>query len=138
MAKLNIKIEGQSYQVEEGLTILEAARGAGIEISTLCYLKGLTPTGACGICAVEVEEDGEIIHKGDEIVDIVARVRQFKSENQISLKTQIEELSIATNNLDFVKDCEYDIKAVTGALKLNLINAKELDVKFGKIVVEEN
>ena len=40
-------------------TILEAAKKAGIEIPTLCYLKGLNPTGACGVCAVEVvKEDG--------------------------------------------------------------------------------
>ena len=32
MAKINIKIEGQSYQVEEGLTILEAAKECGYEI----------------------------------------------------------------------------------------------------------
>lgn len=45
-------------------TILNAARGAGIEIPTLCYLKGLTPTGSCGVCAVEIEEDeGTIIRK---------------------------------------------------------------------------
>ena len=35
MAKVNIKIEGVSYQVEEGLTILEAAKAAHIEIPTL-------------------------------------------------------------------------------------------------------
>ena len=38
-------------------SILEAAKIAGIEIPTLCYLKGLTPTGACGVCAVEVLKD---------------------------------------------------------------------------------
>ena len=38
-------------------SILEAAKLAGIEIPTLCYLKGLTPTGACGVCAVEVLKD---------------------------------------------------------------------------------
>jgi len=52
-------INGKKVTCPPESTILEAARGAGIEIPTLCYLKGLTPTGACGICAVEVEEDGE-------------------------------------------------------------------------------
>ena len=35
--------------------ILDAARNGGIEIPTLCYLKGSTPTGACRICCVEVK-----------------------------------------------------------------------------------
>lgn len=32
MALLNIKIEGIPYQVEEGLTVLEAAKKCGYEI----------------------------------------------------------------------------------------------------------
>ena len=36
MALINIKIEGIPYQVEEGLTILEAARKCGYEIPSLC------------------------------------------------------------------------------------------------------
>ena len=52
-------INGKKVCCPPESTILEAARGAGIDIPTLCYLKGLTPTGACGICAVEIEEDGE-------------------------------------------------------------------------------
>ena len=51
-------INGKRVVCPPESTILEAARGAGIEIPTLCYLKGLNPTGACGICAVEVEEEG--------------------------------------------------------------------------------
>ena len=56
-----ITINGKKVCCPPESTILEAARGAGIDIPTLCYLKGLTPTGACGICAVEIEEDGERI-----------------------------------------------------------------------------
>lgn len=51
-------INGQKVVCPPESTILDAARSAGIEIPTLCYLKGLTPTGACGVCAVEIEEEG--------------------------------------------------------------------------------
>ena len=54
MAKLNIKIEGQSYQVEEGLTILEAARECGYEIPSLCaYNHGECSLASCRVCLVE-------------------------------------------------------------------------------------
>ena len=40
---LNVTIDGIQLQVKEGSTILEAARSAGVEIPTLCYLKDLMP-----------------------------------------------------------------------------------------------
>ena len=52
-------IDGKRVLCPPESSILEAAKMAGIEIPTLCYLKGLTPTGACGVCAVEIIEDGE-------------------------------------------------------------------------------
>ena len=56
MAKVNIKIEGHSYQVEEGLTILEAARECGYEIPSLCaYNHGECSRGSCRVCLVEVK-----------------------------------------------------------------------------------
>ena len=54
MAKINIKIEGQSYQVEEGLTILEAAKECGYEIPSLCaYNHGECTLASCRVCLVE-------------------------------------------------------------------------------------
>ena len=54
MAKLNIKIEGQAYQVEEGLTILEAARECGYEIPSLCaFNHGECSLASCRVCLVE-------------------------------------------------------------------------------------
>ncbi|MBE5812553.1 MAG: 4Fe-4S dicluster domain-containing protein [Clostridiales bacterium] len=55
MGKVNITIDGCQMQVEDNLTVLEAARQAGIEIPTLCYLKDLNKIGACRICLVEVQ-----------------------------------------------------------------------------------
>lgn len=56
MAKVNIKIEGISYQVEEGLTILEAAKACGYEIPSLCtFNHGECSVGSCRVCLVEVK-----------------------------------------------------------------------------------
>jgi formate dehydrogenase major subunit/formate dehydrogenase alpha subunit len=49
-------MNGKTIQAEEGQSILEAAREAGIHIPTLCYHRDLTPTGNCRICVVEVEK----------------------------------------------------------------------------------
>ena len=52
---VNLVINGTNVSVEEGTTILEAARTAGHEIPTLCYLKEINEIGACRVCVVEVE-----------------------------------------------------------------------------------
>jgi len=52
---VNIKINGTPLSVPNGITILEAARYAGIEIPTLCYLKDINEIGACRMCMVEVK-----------------------------------------------------------------------------------
>ncbi|MCQ2505678.1 MAG: [FeFe] hydrogenase, group A [Lachnospiraceae bacterium] len=54
MALINIKIEGQPYQVEAGLTILEAARQCGYDIPSLCtFNHGECSQGSCRVCLVE-------------------------------------------------------------------------------------
>ena len=54
MAKVNIKIEGVPYQVESGMTILEAAKACGYEIPSLCaFNHGECSKGSCRVCLVE-------------------------------------------------------------------------------------
>ncbi len=55
MNTVNVKINGREYAVPANSTILEAARYAGIEIPTLCYLKDINAIGACRLCLVEVK-----------------------------------------------------------------------------------
>ena len=51
---INIKIEGVPYRVEEGLTILEAAKKCGYEIPSLCsFNHGECSKGSCRVCLVE-------------------------------------------------------------------------------------
>ena len=55
MADITIKINGRTVTAPAGSTILTAARLAGIEIPTLCFLKEINEIGACRICVVEVK-----------------------------------------------------------------------------------
>lgn len=52
---VNLTINNIKVSVEEGTTILQAAKAAGIEIPTLCFLKDINEIGACRVCVVEVE-----------------------------------------------------------------------------------
>jgi len=55
MENVTLTIDNREITVPKGTTILEAAKNLGIEIPTLCYLKGINEIGACRVCVVEVE-----------------------------------------------------------------------------------
>ena len=53
---MEITLNGVKVQVEDGWTILEAARFYGANIPTLCSYEGLEPYGSCRLCVVEIGE----------------------------------------------------------------------------------
>lgn len=55
MREVTLEIDGKEVKAKEGMTILEAAKSAGIDIPTLCYHEKLEPYGACRVCSVEVK-----------------------------------------------------------------------------------
>jgi len=55
MGSISLTINGRAVEVEEGATVLAAARQAGIHIPTICDHKDLNPYGACRMCIVEIE-----------------------------------------------------------------------------------
>jgi len=57
---VSLTIDGQSINVKEGTTLLEAARSSNIYIPTLCYHPLLEPFGACRLCVVELS-DGRMV-----------------------------------------------------------------------------
>ena len=52
---VNIIIDNQKVSVPKGTTILQAAKEAGIDIPTLCFLKDINEIGDCRMCIVKVE-----------------------------------------------------------------------------------
>jgi len=59
MSEILLQIDGREVKAKEGMTLLEAARSAGIFIPTLCHHEKLEPYGACRICVVEVDAGGK-------------------------------------------------------------------------------
>jgi iron-only hydrogenase group A len=52
---ITFEADGRTLQAQEGETIHAALKRQGIHVPTLCHMEGLTPSGACRICLVEVE-----------------------------------------------------------------------------------
>lgn len=85
MEMVNIKINNMPLSVPKGISILEAARMADIEIPTLCYLKKINEIGACRICMVEVKGARSLVtacvypvNEGMEIFTNTERVRKSR------------------------------------------------------------
>ena len=55
MANNEMIINGKKCEFKDGDTILKVAERNNIDIPTLCYLKGASPTGACRMCIVDVK-----------------------------------------------------------------------------------
>ena len=58
MSEIRMQIDGKEVRAAEGMTVLEAAQGAGISIPTLCHHEKLEPFGGCRLCMVEAESNG--------------------------------------------------------------------------------
>jgi len=58
MSEILIQIDGKEVKARAGMTVLEAARSAGISIPTLCHHDKLEPFGGCRLCIVEAEVRG--------------------------------------------------------------------------------
>ncbi len=95
-AMVKFKLNGTEVEVEEGTTILEAARELGIEIPTLCYHPAFEPSQVCRVCLVEIRRDGESRlvpscgYKAEEGMEVIT-----DSERVIRRRKTIVELILA-------------------------------------------
>ena len=87
---VNVKINGVSYAVPQGSTILEAARYAGIDIPTLCFLKDLNEIGACRMCVVEVKGARSLVascvYPVNEGMEIITNSKKVLNSRKMTLE----------------------------------------------------
>lgn len=108
MVNIEITIDGKQMSVAPGTSILEAARSAGIQIPTLCYLEGIHAIGACRVCLVEVEGARSLqtscttpVSQGMVIKTNTARVRSArKTVVELMLSAHNQECTSCSRNLN--------------------------------------
>ena len=115
---LNLTIDGIPVRVEEGATVLEAARRAGVWIPTLCFLKGRSAAGSCRVCVVEVEGEPGLVaacntpaREGMAVFTATPRVEQAR-------RTALQ-LVLAEHGLDSTDYCFSCVK--NGACELQAV-----------------
>ncbi len=121
MKEITFKIDGMEIKRKDGMTILEAARGAGINIPTLCFHETIKPYGVCRICIVEIEVHGKkrlvascLYPIAENLVvwtksDIVIKIRKMLLEMMLAIAPEaniLKELAeeYGVKNIRFAKE----------------------------------
>lgn len=96
---VSITINDTPISVDEGTTILDAAKSADISIPTLCYFKDLCDIGACRVCCVEVEGEERLSAACNTPVRDGMVIHTNSDRAETTRKTNLE-LIVSRHNLD--------------------------------------
>jgi heterodisulfide reductase subunit A len=104
--EVTIIIDGKEITAPEGESLLKAAKYAGIEIPSLCYHEALKPYGACRLCLVEVEDNGQKKLQASCTYKVKDGIRVF-TDTELVVRTRkviLELLLARCPNNDYVRN----------------------------------
>ena len=156
---ISLTIDGQSVEVVEGSSLLEAAREHGIEIPTLCFHEALEPYGSCRLCVVELEtprgsrlvascvypgEEGAVVKTNSEMVQasrrmtaelLLASAPHAKAIQELAAKMGVQEprVSLSDNDCILCGLCVRACAEIVGANAISLVHrgfSKEVSPPF--------
>lgn len=113
-------IDGMSIEANDGITILEAAKLAKVNIPTLCYLKEINEIGACRICVVEVEGRDRLVAACNTPIEEGMQVHTNSEKIRLARKTNLE-LILSEH------DCHCPTCVRSGSCKLQTL-AQEMNI----------
>jgi iron-only hydrogenase group A len=107
---INLTIDNTPLQVEEGTTVLQACRRAGIRIPTLCYLEKVQAIGACRVCLVEIEGINDLVASCvlpvSEGMKVHSNNRRVREARKLVVELLLSEHEGDCQTCDRNEDCE--------------------------------
>lgn len=146
MENVNIKINGAEMSVPADYTVLQAARDAGINIPTLCYLKDVSATGSCRMCLVEVKGaralQAACVYPVSEGLEVFTNTPKVRNERKVVLElllsNHVKECLSCVRN----KNCELqtltDELGITGIKFQGVMQQHSIDELSPSIVRDNN
>ncbi len=138
MAKVNIKIEGIPYEVEAGMTILEAAKACGYEIPSLCaYNHGECNVGSCRVCLVEATGArglvASCVYPVNEGMEITISSPKAVAARRASVELLLSNHSMQCQQCDKNGACELlHVAQITGARE-NMFQGVKTETTFDNV-----
>ena len=111
---IKINIDGKDLEVEQGITVLAAARKANIDIPTLCFLKDVNNAGDCRMCIVEIEGRRGYVPSCNTVVTDGMVVRTNTDKVNEARRTVLDLiLSTIENNISYSASANIPVYSVT-------------------------
>lgn len=131
MKMINLKIDGIDITVPEGTTILQAAKKAGINIPTLCFLKDINEIGACRMCVVEIKGaralQAACVYPVSEGLEVITNSEKVRKARKVTL-----ELILSNHDrrcLECVRSQNCELQTLAKELGVNEIRFPALSEK---------
>ena len=124
---LRIKIDNIDFEVAEGLTIMDVARDAGIQIPSLCFSDRLPHYSSCMVCMVKDKRTGNFLPSCSALVQNGMEI-ESASEDVVTIRKKSLELLLSEHRAECEAQCKvvcpegYDIPLMN-----RLLSAKDLD-----------
>jgi len=120
---VTLMMDGKEITVEDGQTLLEAAREHGGDVPTICYHDATTANGLCRMCVVEVE-GARVLQPACVVEAGVGMKVQTRSEKVVRSRKTILEMLDSTMDLSeadevqmMMKDYDADTNRFPGAIR---------------------
>ena len=110
--KINVIINGKAITADKGETILNIASANSIEIPNLCYLKHLSPYGACGMCVVEAKGSPKLLRACSAVASDGMEI-ETNSERAVKTRKAALELLMSDHDGDCKGPCTLGCPAHT-------------------------
>ncbi len=128
---MKIKIEGMEFEAFEGETILEVARRNNIQIPTICFLSGCSPTVACKMCMVEVS--GKRVYscnaKVKDGMEVLIATEEILNDRKEIMTTYCVNHPLECGVCDKSGECELQDFTLHTKVDLQLFGLQEADKK---------
>lgn len=110
MKMVSLKIDNMCLSAAEGVTILEAARAAGIHIPTLCHIRGCNESAVCRVCVVE-DAHGRLLTACDTVaaegMEVFTDTEKVRASRKMSLSLMCENHRMDCDNCSKYESCEF-------------------------------
>ena len=128
---VTLTIDGIQVTVPAHYTVIDAAREAGVNIPTLCYLKDVNAIGSCRLCLVEIQGARGLqaacvspVAEGQVVKTNTERIRKYRKTNLELIQTLDEVRQIQDEGRAKRQQAEQELAQIEGELKNKLISMR--------------